>query len=76
MIMGDTCLLRSELQRAIDGYRKHGIRIIAIHNHMLGTTPELIFCHFGAEGDAVELARAVRSVWDDLRDPKQADNPK
>lgn len=63
MIMGDTCLRREELQRAIDGYRAAGIRIVAIHNHMLGTDPEMIFCHFAAEGDAVELARAVRAVW-------------
>jgi len=67
MIMGDTCLKREELQQAIDGYRKKGIRIVAIHNHMLGTSPELIFCHFAAEGEALELARAVRTVWDKLR---------
>jgi Domain of Unknown Function (DUF1259) len=67
MIMGDTCLLRSELQHAIDAYRKHGIRIVAIHNHMLGTKPELIFCHFAAEGDAMELARAINAVWAPLQ---------
>jgi len=67
MVMGDTCLLRSELQQAIDAYRKHGIRIVAIHNHMLGTSPELIFCHFSAEGDAMELARALKAVWSPLR---------
>ncbi len=67
MIMGDTCLLRSELQQAIDAYRKHGIRIVAIHNHMFGTKPELMFCHFSAEGDAMELARAVNAVWAPLR---------
>jgi len=67
MVMGDTCLLRSELQQAIDAYRKHGIRIVAIHNHMLGTSPELIFCHFTAEGDAMELARAIKVVWSPLR---------
>lgn len=67
MVMGDTCLLRSELQQAIDAYRKHGIRIVAIHNHMLGTSPELIFCHFSAEGDAMELARAIKAVWSPLR---------
>ena len=66
MIMGDTCVLRSELQQAIDGYRKHGIRIVAIHNHLLGTNPELIFCHFAAEGDALQLARAVSEVWSPL----------
>jgi hypothetical protein len=65
-IMGDTCLLRSELQAAIDGYRRAGIEIIAIHNHMHGTSPELMFCHFGAEGDALQLAKAVRAVWNPL----------
>jgi hypothetical protein len=70
MIMGDTCLLRSELQKAIDGYRRNGVRIIAIHNHMLGTNPELIFCHFSAEGDAVQLAKSIREVWTPLIAPK------
>jgi hypothetical protein len=70
MLMGDTCLLRGELQKAIDGYRRHGIRVVAIHNHMLDTKPELIFCHFAAEGDALELARAVHAVWADLAPPK------
>jgi hypothetical protein len=65
-IMGDTCLLRSEIQKAVDGYRRGGIEILAIHNHMHGTSPELIFCHFGAEGDALELARAVKAVWTPL----------
>ena len=70
MIMGDTCLLRSELQAAIDGYRKHGIRIVAIHNHTAGTQPELLFCHFAGEGDALALARAVREVWAPLASQK------
>jgi hypothetical protein len=68
-IMGDTCLLRSELQRVIDAYRRGGIRIIAIHNHFSGTDPELAFCHFGAEGDAMELAKAVRAAWEGLAAP-------
>jgi hypothetical protein len=66
-VMGDTCLRRSELQAAIDGYRRAGIEVVAIHNHMLGTDPEVIFCHFSAEGDAVSLARAVAAVWAPLR---------
>lgn len=70
MIMGDTCLLRGELQQAIDGYRKHGIRIVAIHNHLFGTEPNLMFCHFAGEGDAQELARAVKEVWAPLVPPR------
>ena len=70
MIMGDTCLLRGELQKAIDTYRRHGIRIVAIHNHQLATNPELIFCHFAGEGEALELARAVHEAWSPLAAPK------
>jgi len=66
MIMGDTCLLRDELQRAIDGYRARDIRIVAVHNHTAGTSPELMFCHFAGEGEALDLARAVRDVWGPL----------
>lgn len=69
MIMGDTCLLRSELQAAIDAYRRHGIRVVAIHNQTLATDPELIFCHFAGEGDAAELAQAVRDAWTPLMPP-------
>jgi hypothetical protein len=70
MIMGDTCLRREELQQAIDGYRKNGIRIVAVHNHLLGTSPDLMFCHFAGEGDAVDLARAVHTVWKGLAPAK------
>jgi len=72
MIMGDTIVLRGELQQVIDGYRKHGIRIVAIHNHMAGTTPELLFCHFAAEGVAMELAQAMKDVWSPLAAVKPA----
>jgi hypothetical protein len=37
---------------------------------MHGTNPELIFCHFSAEGDALELAAAVRAVWEPLASAK------
>jgi hypothetical protein len=36
----------------------------------LGTNPELIFCHFGAEGEAIQLAKAVREAWTPLMAPK------
>ncbi len=70
MAMGDTCLRREEIQGAIDGYRRGGIRLTGLHNHMFGTVPELMFLHFGGEGDALELARTVRAVWDGLAPAK------
>ena len=35
--------------------------------HARNTSPELIFCHFSAEGDAMELAQAIKVVWSPLR---------
>jgi len=70
MAMGDTCLRREEIQDAIDGYRRGGIRVTGLHNHMSGTVPELMFLHFAGEGDAAELARTVRAVWDRLAPAK------
>ncbi len=70
MAMGDTCLLRGELQGVIDALRKGGIRITGLHNHLLGTSSEVMFMHFSGEGDAVALARTVRSAWDVLAPPR------
>lgn len=63
MAMGDTCCLRSELQNAIDALRKAGIHITAIHNHILGGSKEVSFLHYEAEGEATEIAKAVKDCW-------------
>jgi len=65
-VMGDTCVRRSELQGVLDALRKGGVQITAIHNHFLGTDPDVRFVHFEGEGDAAALAFAVRSAWDAL----------
>lgn len=66
MAMGDTCCLRSELQNAIDSLRAAKIHITAIHNHVFGASEEVMFMHFEAEGDSMQIAKAVRNCWDKL----------
>jgi hypothetical protein len=66
MLMGDTCVRRSELQPAIDALRKHGINVTGLHNHLLGQSADVMFMHIEAEGDALELAKGVRAAWDTL----------
>jgi hypothetical protein len=66
MVMGDTCVRRDELQGAIDALRKGGISVTGIHNHMLGTSEQILFLHFEGEGSDEALARAVRGAWDAL----------
>lgn len=66
MVMGDTCVLRSELQGAIDALRKAGIHITAIHNHILGGSTEVSFLHYEGEGDALAIAKGVKECWSKL----------
>src|SRR5687768_11854845 len=65
-VVGDTCVLGPEVNPVIDALRKGGIEIVAIHNHMLGGTPNFIFLHFQGKGDAVALAKPIRAAWDEM----------
>jgi hypothetical protein len=44
--------------------RARGIEIVAIHHHMTGTTPVVIFLHYYGTGPAERLADAVRAAVD------------
>lgn len=61
-ITGDFVLLASEVNPVIRALQKAGIQPMALHGHMLRESPRLFFMHFWGEGDAVTLARGVRSA--------------
>ncbi len=64
MVMGDTvCGSRKELQDVIDIFRKNGVSITAIHNHVFGGSQEVMFLHYEGEGDSYKLAETVKQVW-------------
>ncbi len=55
---GDFATLEGELQPVLKALRKHGINVVAIHNHMEGENPKVIFLHYWGIGPTAELARA------------------
>ena len=62
---GDFACARHELQTVLKGLRRRGINIVAIHNHMAGEEPALVFLHYWGKGRAAELAVALRAVLDE-----------
>ena len=66
MVMGDTVMLGSEVNKVIDALRAGGIEVAALHNHMLGEQPQIMFLHYQGTGDADALARTVRHALDQL----------
>jgi hypothetical protein len=61
-INGDFILRPAEVNPVIKVLRANGIEIASVHNHMLDEEPRLIFMHFWAYGDAVDLAKGLKAA--------------
>jgi len=59
VIDGDFAMLESELQTVLRSLRKSGVDIVAIHQHMTGEQPRVLFLHYWGIGKAGDLASAV-----------------
>jgi len=62
VVDGDFVVLAEELQPALKSLRKSGINIVAIHHHMAGEEPRMIFFHYWGRGPAADLAGAVKAA--------------
>ena len=54
--------MNGELQAALKSLRNSGINIVAIHHHMVGEEPRMIFFHYWGRGPAKDLANAVKAA--------------
>jgi hypothetical protein len=62
VVDGDFVVLESELQGILRSLRKSGIDIVALHHHMVGETPRMLFLHYWGKGRAEDLATAVKGA--------------
>jgi hypothetical protein len=62
IVDGDFAVLESELQPTLKILRKANINIVAIHHHMEGETPRILFLHYWGVGSTVDLAKALKSA--------------
>ncbi|MEY4634521.1 MAG: hypothetical protein RJA55_319 [Acidobacteriota bacterium] len=64
VVAGDVAMIDTEVTPVLKALRDHGIDIVAIHHHMTGTQPTVIFLHYWGQGPAEKLAAAVRTAVD------------
>jgi hypothetical protein len=69
-ITGDFVLIASEVNPVIRALRDNGIKVTAVHSHMLVESPRLFFMHFWANDDALKLARGIRTALDKTNSAK------
>jgi hypothetical protein len=62
MAMGDLVLLESEVTPVMDALQKGGIEQSALHNHLTGESPHVMYMHFDGHGDAAKLARTLHDA--------------
>ncbi len=61
-VQGATLDLHEE--SGLKALRKAGINIVAIHQHMTGEEPRVLFLHYWGTGTTQALARGLRSALD------------
>jgi len=62
VVDGDFAMLETELQAVLRALRRHGINIVAIHQHMTGETPRVMFLHYWGIGPTQALAKGLRAA--------------
>jgi hypothetical protein len=65
-VAGDIAMLEPEVNPVIAALRKHRIEVVALHHHMIGEDPRIIFLHYLGTGPASELAQGFRAALDEL----------
>lgn len=63
-VAGDFTMLEEEVAPVIEALVKHGIEVVAVHNHMVHEEPRIFFLHYWGTGRAEQLARGLRAALD------------
>lgn len=64
VVDGDFAMLESELQAVLRALRNGGINVVAIHQHMSGEEPRILFLHYWGVGKIEGLATSLRAALD------------
>ena len=64
VVDGDFAVSEAELQTVLKTLRAGGVDVVAIHHHMSGEQPRILFLHYWGRGKAAELAATVKKAVD------------
>ena len=67
VVDGDFAMREPELQAVLKALRGAGIDIVAIHQHMAGEEPRILFLHYWGIGRAQDLARGLKAALDQTK---------
>jgi hypothetical protein len=62
MVMGDLVLTEDEVEPVMMKLQEGGIHESAVHNHLIGESPRVMYMHLASHGDAVQMAKAIHDA--------------
>jgi hypothetical protein len=62
MVMGDLVLTEDEVGPVMQELQSGGIEITALHNHLIGESPHVMYMHIHAMGNGGSLGKAIHSA--------------
>jgi len=75
MAMGDLVVLPSELGAVIRALSRGGLAVTAVHNHLVGEQPEVVYVHFEGSGEAAAVATSLRAALERTKTPLDPPGP-
>jgi Domain of Unknown Function (DUF1259) len=62
MVMGDMVLTEDEVEPVMMKLQEGGVGESAVHNHLMGESPHVMYMHIASHGDPVQMAKAIRDA--------------
>ena len=62
MVMGDLVLTEDEIEPVMMKLQEAGIHESAVHNHLIGESPRILYMHLASHGDAAQMAKAIHDA--------------
>ncbi len=62
VVDGDFAVTENELQPVLKSLRGDGIHVVAIHHHMVGEEPRILFLHYWGRGSVSSLATSFKKA--------------
>jgi Domain of Unknown Function (DUF1259) len=72
MVMGDLVLAEDEIEPVMLKLQQTGIDQTAIHDHLFGESPRVIYMHIEGDGDSVAVARSLAAALALTKTPSPA----
>jgi biotin operon repressor len=66
---GDLVLTEQEVAPVVQILEARGIQVTALHNHLIGESPRVMFLHFWGQGEAAGLAQQLKQALSKTKTP-------